>query len=272
MSSKTETAEFPGTISTAQTRNILVFHKLSSSFTFGSTNYSPERLIVLLESLIDSGYEFGSIEEVLRAGNSKKLSLTFDDGYAHLMRTLPRLIDKYGMKPVIFLPTAFIGENNSWDYSFRLREETHLDKSQIAELAAIGCEFGTHSHRHLDLTRLDEKTIRSELLGSKEVLENITGRTINMMSYPFGKYNDNVLTLVKDAGYKRSFTMRFPKLSDNPLTIGRVPVYFFDIPVFVHQKLNGTRWRTFHSGLGRFINQLSGGTTILNRLTNRNLR
>jgi len=272
MSSKTETDGISSFSSTAPVRNILVFHKLSNRFTFGSTNYSPERLIVLLESLIDSGFEFGSIEEVLRTVNSKKLSLTFDDGYAHLMRTLPRLIDKYGIKPVIFLPTAFIGENNTWDYSFRLREETHLDKTQIAELSAMGCKFGTHGHRHLDLTRLDEKTLRLELFNSKEALENITGRTINMMSYPFGKYNDNVLTIVKEVGYESAFTMRFPKLSDNPLTIGRVPVYFFDNPAFVHQKLNGTRWRIFHSGLGRFINQLSGGTTILNRMTNRKLR
>ncbi|HEX2896987.1 MAG TPA: polysaccharide deacetylase family protein, partial [candidate division Zixibacteria bacterium] len=156
MSSITKESDTPGFKATAQTRNILVFHKLSNQITFGSTNYSPERLILLFESLIDSGYEFGPIQEVLTGHNSKKLSVTFDDGYAHLLRTLPRLIDKYKIKPVIFVPTAFMGEKNRWDYSFRLRDESHLDSVQMAELSEMGCEFGTHGHRHLDLTKLDE--------------------------------------------------------------------------------------------------------------------
>ncbi|HEX2897898.1 MAG TPA: hypothetical protein VHP63_07615, partial [candidate division Zixibacteria bacterium] len=100
----------------------------------------------------------------------------------------------------------------------------------------------------------------------------IINSKVDKMSYPFGRYNESVITQVKKAGYESAFTMRFPGFADDALAIGRIPVYFFDSPTFVHQKLNGSRWRAVHSGLGRFINKLSGGTSILNRFTNRNLR
>lgn len=272
MSSITKESNTSGFKSIAQATNILVFHKLTNRLTFGSTNYSPQRLYLLFESLMEAGYAFASIQDVLTINNSKKLSVTFDDGYAHLMRTLPRLIDKYKIKPLIFIPTAFIGEKNRWDYSFRFRDESHLDSAQIAELAEMGCEFGTHGHRHLDLTKLDEQNLDIEFYKSKEILESIVNRKVDLMSYPFGRYNESVKSQAIKAGYKCAFTMTFPQAADDDLAIGRIPVYFFDSPAFVHQKLNGTKWRTVHSGLGRFINKLSGGTSILNRLTNRNLR
>jgi len=223
----------------------------------------------MIEYLADVGFKFVSLNQSIVAGDSMNLAITFDDGYAHLIHTLPPLIDKYRLKPTIFVPTAFIGMNNNWDYSSIIKAEPHLDKTQIAELASLGVEFGSHGHRHIDLTRCATETLHEELRHSKSILEDITGRAIESLSYPFGRFNSDIVPAAQNAGYNRALTMRFPNEQDSEFTLGRVPVYFFDIPAFVNQKLNSGRMRNVHQGLNRFINVLSRGTTILSQLSGR---
>ncbi len=250
-------------------RNILCFHKLTDCFTYGSTNYSPKKFARLIKNLANYSFKFVSLNESITVGDPTNLAITFDDGYAHLINTIPPLIDKYGLKPTIFVPTVFIGMKNSWDYSSIINAEPHLDKIQIAELAAMGVEFGSHGHRHIDLTRCGAKSLDEELHQSKSILENITNRPIDSFSYPFGRFNSNIIKAAQNAGYHRALTMRFPNESDSDHTLGRIPVYFFDSPAFIRQKINGGRTRNIHQKLNHIINALSHGTTFLNQLTGR---
>lgn len=251
-------------------RNILVFHKLTDRLTYGSTNYSPSRFATLLESLVETGHIIVSLRELITGNNPNCIAITFDDGYAHLVRTLPRLIERFDLKATIFIPTAFIGKKNSWDYSSVLAEESHLDVIQIAELSSLGCDFGTHGHRHIDLTHCDPATLENELCESKKTLENIVNQPVDVMSYPFGRFNEQAASKARENGYSHAFTMRFPNISDNVLSLGRVPIYFFDNATFVRQKLKLGLKRSMLSGVTRMVNALSRGTTILNQMTGNN--
>ncbi len=251
-------------------KNILCFHKLTDKFTYGSTNYSPRRFALLIEYLANVGFNLASLKESISTKKQTNFAITFDDGYAHLIHTLPPFIEKYGIKPTIFVPTAFIGKKNSWDYSSYIKSESHLEAIQITELAAMGAEFGSHGHGHIDLTRCSSAILKEELYKSKSILESITGRIVESFSYPFGRFNADTVLSVKNAGYVQALTMHYPIESDSSFTLGRVPIYFFDYPLFVGQKLSGARSRNVHQKLNRFINALSYGTTILNRFTGRN--
>jgi peptidoglycan/xylan/chitin deacetylase (PgdA/CDA1 family) len=251
-------------------RNILCFHKLTDCFTYGSTNFSPKRFAQLIEYLANTGFKFVSLSESITADDQANLAITIDDSYAHLIHTLPPLIEKYRLKPTIFVPTSFIGMKNIWDYSSIIRPEPHLDKTQITELGAMGVAFGSHGHRHIDLTRCGTETLDEELHQSKSILEEITGRAVDTLSYPFGRFNFEIVKAVQNAGYQSALTLRFPDESDLNHTRGRIPVYFFDYSAFIKQKLIGGRMRIVHQKLNRFINVLSRGTTILNQLIGRN--
>ncbi len=270
MLSKIESKNFIQDESKIFRKNILCLHKLTDRFTYGSTNYSPRRFSRLIDFLSDAGYKFVSLKEVISSNDPKQLAITFDDGYAHLMQTLPPLIEKQNLKPTIFIPTAIIGKQNRWDYSSIITRESHLDKLQIAELASIGVEFGAHGHRHIDLTRIYTESLQDELRQSKGILEDITNHAVNSLSYPFGRFNSVVVKAAQNTGYNRAFTMRFPGESDSALAIGRLPVYFFDNFTFIRQKLNGRTTRSVHQKLNRLVNVLSHGTTVLNQLTGRN--
>ncbi len=270
MLSKVEPEKALQTESNIIRRNILCFHKLTDSLTYGSTNYSPKRFARLIEYLTDTGFKFVSLNESIAAGDPMKVAITFDDGYAHLIRTLPALMEKYNLKPSIFIPTAFIGKRNDWDYSSIIKCESHLDKTHISELASMGVEFGSHGHWHIDLTRCGAEILEEELNRSKLILEEITNRTVNTFSYPFGRFNSYIVRAMQNSGYSRAYTMRFPSESDSNLTLGRIPVYFFDSPAFIKQKLDGGSFRAFHQKLNRVVNALSHGTTSLNQLFGRN--
>ncbi|MFZ5980862.1 MAG: polysaccharide deacetylase family protein [Candidatus Zixiibacteriota bacterium] len=245
---------------------ILTFHKILPEFTFGSTNYSPHRLDLLLASLLEIGYCFEALDITIANQNPKQIAITFDDGYAHLVRYLPPLIDKYGIQPTVFVLTGYLGKANRWDYSYFFKETRHLSKQEILTLASQGVKFGSHGHRHLNLSENNKSFIKNELRESKNILEDLLGYKITAISYPFGQANEKVIETAAKCGYQSGFTMAFPSPTDRPLARGRLTVYGFDSRLAVHQKIN--RGPLF--GLEKFktelTHRLSVGTALFNKI------
>lgn len=110
----------------------------------------------------------------------------------------------------------------------------------LHEMASSGLvEIGSHTRRHLILTKLSEHMIRQELGESKAIIEKRTGNPCSHFSYPNGKKDDfNALTekLVRDAGYESAVTCieGFNKTTDNPFTLKRFGIYgHYKMPEFV---------------------------------------
>lgn len=238
----------------------LAFHKIQSSFTFGSTNYSPKRFEILLQNLQKQGRGFDD------TSNTNNIQITFDDGYKHISDPLLVLIDKYKIKPIIFIPTYFIGKSNAWDYSYLLKKDSHLDKYEIKTLSQAGVKFGTHGHSHTAFIKLSNNKLKEELNKSKQILEDIIGSKVDSISYPFGRYNRNILETTAEAGYKFGYTMNFPTSDDSPLTIGRYPIYCYDTIFTVNQKINHGKLYFIEQAKAKFTNKLSGGTIALNQI------
>ncbi|MEA1979869.1 MAG: polysaccharide deacetylase family protein [candidate division Zixibacteria bacterium] len=249
---------------------ILAFHKLSSKFTYGVTNYTPNRFEKLLQNL-NKDFTFSSFNNLNEIEN-KRLIISFDDGYAHLKDALIPLIKKYNIKPIIFIPTAFIGKNNSWDYSYIFQNDPHLSVSEIRELSGLGVTFGSHGHSHNDLTCMEKSKIKEELKKSKTILEDITGEEVNTISYPFGRTSNLVCDMASELGYKYGVTMKFPDTNDNLLSIGRIPIYSYDMPFNIMQKINRGHLYKLEKSKASFTNFLSGGTVIFNKLFKRNIK
>lgn len=241
----------------------LAFHKCTSSFSFGSTNFTPRRLFQLLDWLLKHGFYFES------GSPEKRLSVTLDDGYRHLMDVLPRLVQEFGIHPVVFVPTDFIGRTNTWDYSHFLRPETHLSRTEIRELRPFGVQFGTHGHTHRDLTCLHDTEAERELRLSREIMEEILGEPIRLISYPFGRFNDTLLKLASDCGYDAGYTMNFPCPNDAPLQHGRIPIYGYDTHLSIAHKLGTGFTHRVEQVKTKVTNRLSAGTTLLNSLRHR---
>lgn len=259
-----------GSISTGHCPKILAFHKLASSFTYGISNYSPRRFVCLLSYMEASGLKARALSEVISGNDPRALAITFDDGYQHLLDVLPPLIGQFSLKPTVFVPTAYIGRSNSWDYSHAFRRTRHLDANELRQLADQGVEIGSHGHSHCNLRQSSDRSLRDELDRSKKTLEDILGRSIKSVSYPFGRHDKRVRQAADQAGYSLGFTMRFPVPEDVALAIGRYPIYGFDTRLAIERKITGGTLSSIEHLKSRLVNRVSVGTDTLNRLRRKN--
>jgi len=244
----------------------LVFHKLLEGFTYGVTNFAPDRFEHLLQTLRSQGRTFSSVQGEATAEEGRGVVISFDDGYGHLAEILPVLMERHSFRPIVFMPTALLGGSNRWDYSHFLRRVPHLDRDQVRNLAALGVMFGSHGATHCDLTSCSASELKRELWDSRNALQDLTGQEVELLSYPFGRYNQRVAEEIQEAGYRCGYTMRLPRIDDHHFSIGRVPIYSFDTPWSISRKLRPGIVNALERFKTDAVNRLSGGTIWLNRL------
>jgi peptidoglycan/xylan/chitin deacetylase (PgdA/CDA1 family) len=154
----------------------------------------------------------------------KSAILTFDDGFACLHEHALPILAREGAPAVIFLVSGRIGGYNDFPGNRDPSRERLLDAGQIRELAAAGIEVGSHTVSHCNLTALDDAGLRAELADSKAAIEDLTGRPVLSLAYPYGYFDDRVVAAARDAGYCYACTARrglclsssFSSSSSNP--------------------------------------------------------
>ncbi len=173
------------------------------------------------------GYHGVALRDLLdrrREENEKCAVLTFDDGYAGVLsRALPLLLAR-GFSATVFVVSGRLGGVNDWD------GETPGDPLLTAEgvraLAAAGIEIGSHGATHRALAGLSDADLASEVAGSKEALEAVTGAPVVSFCYPYGNVDDRIVQAVRAAGYRAATVIRggiSPDLSD-PFRLKRIAV------------------------------------------------
>lgn len=200
------------------------------------------------------------------AGASMTLQITFDDGYDSIAPICERLIDQYDHNPVVYIPTAYLGRRNSWDFSGRVAGLKHLSEREVERLASRGVRFGSHGDSHTALTELSTDWLASELNRSRSILQSITGQEIASVSYPFGRVNTDVVKAAIAAGYRQGVTMQLPRDSDSPMVIGRVPIYGYDTNLSIERKLRPGAWHRIERAKAAIVNSLNVGTVIMQRI------
>ncbi|HOP32487.1 MAG TPA: polysaccharide deacetylase family protein [Candidatus Hydrothermia bacterium] len=170
--------------------------------------------------------EFGKTSEISR------VLITFDDGYKSIVKNAYPLMEQYGYKGIVFIVTGFLGKESLWEVPF-LTPLPHLDEDDIKLLHTMGWIIGSHSHMHRDLTGLTDRQLREEIGTSQKILEDIIGNKITYFSYPYGKYNQRVVSILKELGFIFAFkSSEFPKKYTSQINMLQIPrrtVYIIDI-------------------------------------------
>ena len=86
------------------------------------------------------------------------------------------------------------------------RNDGPLDWNGVREAAARGLDIGSHTVRHLRLTRLSADDLAAELVESRHRLEEELGSPIEAIAYPSGDHDARVVAAVARAGYRLAFT------------------------------------------------------------------
>lgn len=108
-----------------------------------------------------------------------------------------------------------------------------LGHSEWRALASEGFEIGAHGYSHRHLRGLPPAELAQEVESSKDILEEVLGREVEMFCYPRGRYDANTVRALKNCGYKGARTVR--------MLATRPTINPFDMPttlqVFPHAPL-----------------------------------
>lgn len=140
---------------------------------------------------------------------ARYVSVTFDDGYQSIVENaLPELAQRR-IPTTLFVITEALGLTSRW-VSYpppsRVLNEPIMTEGQLTKLPSDLVQIGSHTLTHPMLTRLDEAEARNELSRSRTRLEEIIKRKVQLFSFPYGAFNDNLIAWCREAGYGRIFT------------------------------------------------------------------
>jgi peptidoglycan/xylan/chitin deacetylase (PgdA/CDA1 family) len=106
-----------------------------------------------------------------------------------------------------------------------------LTLDELRELASRpGVEIGAHTLSHPALALLPAAEQEREIVGARAKLEELLGRPVTLLAYPFGKPSDvseEILDLARRAGYRAAFVAAAARLvPSSPLfTLPRMTVH-----------------------------------------------
>lgn len=189
----------------AETENknvrILVYHTFMGDKNIYS--FSHEEVKRQCEELIADGYRFITYDD-FRQGNysgERNVLVTIDDGHQTVYEAYRKIFAPLGIKPLLSIYPAIIG-----------KKKFALTWEKINEMLKDGCSVASHGYYHNFVNesafKKDRKSVETEIIKSKRVLEEKLGRTIDTFVYPFGAYSDMTMDALKKAGYSYAMTIK----------------------------------------------------------------
>ncbi|MCM8821132.1 MAG: polysaccharide deacetylase family protein, partial [Candidatus Omnitrophica bacterium] len=215
---------------------ILAYHRVNPYYKDDVLTVSPENFKRQIEYLLKKGLKFVSSQEYIphtyllpkeARGKRKEILITFDDGYAdNLCYAIP-ILERFNIKPLIFLTVNYIGSSNIFSRYKDKEKDRLLNWQEVQEMSEQGIIFGSHSLSHPHLSLLDDKKLWEEVSLSKKIIEDKTGKKILYFCYPYGDFSERVIEKVKLAGYKNAFVTppKGKKIKENDYTLLRTGIY-----------------------------------------------
>jgi len=236
---------------------ILMYHSVSrrsaeQGHPYFALNTDPAVFDLHLSSLRDLGYRVVGLDEIVdrvsgsrsdgAKGDDRCAVVTFDDGFRDVYDIAYPMLDKYGFRATVFLPTKYVGNRGT---AFQGRECMTWD--EVRFLSGKGIEFGSHTVSHDLLVEMSADRIEQELKQSKSDIEHETGTEARFFSYPF-RYPENdrafvrrLEELLERTGYRAAVSTRIgtARRGDRLYSLKRIPVNSNDDPRLFQAKLEG---------------------------------
>ena len=129
----------------------------------------------------------------------RSVAITFDDGCESVYHNALPALKKHGFSATIFLVAGYVGKVNNWaDQPVGIPQLPLANWSQIREMDRYGIEFGSHTINHPRLDQISVEEAGVEICQSKTLIEQKLGHAIDFFAFPYGKFNQFVLSDVKN--------------------------------------------------------------------------
>lgn len=195
-----------------------------------------------MDMLIKVAYPVSAdVKKPLKYGQDH-VAVTFDDGFQSVFENAIPFLLKKGIPATIFVPSGYIGKKPGWiKHGFNNSDEIVMTNNQLKNLDSDLIRIGAHCVTHSRLSKLEESEMKREISESKRALEKLLNKDVDLLSFPFGDNNQQVLQYAREVGYKRVFSNvpTFPSSKIDSCLIGRTSVSLEDWRIEYRLKLLG---------------------------------
>ena len=149
----------------------------------------PSEFEKQIKYLSENGFTFCTFDDYYKLNYiDKPVFITFDDGYKANYTDIFPIIKKYNAKITIFLTLS-----NIKDEKFTVEMIREMSDSGLVK-------FESHTLSHPDLSRIKstDAKLTQELEDSKARIEEITGKSVLALAYPYGEFNWKTKEKVKE--------------------------------------------------------------------------
>ena len=218
---------------------ILMYHSIESmpkSTIMRSLHVPPRRFKFQMWALKVLGYKALSLKKLKPYLDGEKsgkvVGITFDDGYQNNLVNAAPILVKYDFSATCYIVSKSIGSSNTWDRDKGITQRPLMTESEIHEWINLGMDIGAHTKSHLDLTSITPEEAQIEIEGCKLELEKTFNVSIADFCYPFGRFNELISVMVKNAGYLSATTMIRGRTdtNSNRFMLPRIPINHRTLP------------------------------------------
>lgn len=239
---------------------ILIYHRVADradGFPEPSINVTPEQFRRQLSGLLDRGFQFLPLRDLLSGGPlpPKSVVVTFDDGFMNVFTEAWPILRDLGIPATVFLATAYLDSNDPFPFDRWGRSHQEavpaasyrpLTTEQCREMAADGLiELGAHTHTHRDF-RGNPTLFREDMAACLDLLRDRFGLPNATFAFPFGRRHlgyssDELLAAVRTTGVLCALTTECELVDPkaDPFGWGRFNAYEWDTAATLAAKLGG---------------------------------
>jgi peptidoglycan/xylan/chitin deacetylase (PgdA/CDA1 family) len=180
---------------------VLMYHSVIEGD--NSLSLTSEKFESQIKYLKENKFKFLKLDDLKDGAifEEKSVLITFDDGYEDNFLIAAPILQKYNVPAVFFIATGLVGSEVK---GLKMMNWEEIKKISINNLF----EIGGHTVTHRKLHKLNLEEAEKEIKESKRVLEEKLDKPIRVFAYPYGRYNNSVLEIVKSSGFKWAFSTR----------------------------------------------------------------
>ncbi len=178
---------------------VLMYHVIAdapASAQLPELYVDPKTFDQQMEALEKQGYAGVSLNQVydawFKGGKlpKKPVVVSFDDGYrSQYVYARPEL-RKLGWPGVLSAIAGRIGQ-----------PDAELSNQMVQTMVNDGWELDSHTINHVDVSQASGAQLQDEVAGSRKMLQQRFHQPVNFFCYPSGRYDDQAIQAVRDAGY-----------------------------------------------------------------------
>jgi peptidoglycan/xylan/chitin deacetylase (PgdA/CDA1 family) len=139
------------------------------------------------------------------------VAIHFDDCYRDVLTNGAPILKALGISACAFISSGYVDTERQFAHDLSKFPFTfpNFRSSDIQQWISLGFEVGAHTVNHVRLSESTPDVARYEIVECGRALAEITGQTIDLFSFPFGRLRDinSTATLITaESGYAALFS------------------------------------------------------------------